>query len=71
MLRVASCDVLYVHLQRRGTDHMLERHRQTAQTFDLLLAVCESPQMLEAWSYSVFSSSGWCSVWVQWWGQVT
>lgn len=54
MLRVASCDVLYVHLQRRGTDHMLERHRQTAQTFDLLLAVCESPQMLEAWSYSVF-----------------
>ena len=54
MLRVAACDVLYVHLQRRGTDHILERHRQTAQTFDLLLEVCGAPQMLEAWSYSVF-----------------
>ena len=71
MLRVASCDVLYVHLQRRGADYMLERHRQTAQTFDLLLAVCGAPRMLEAWP-TVFSSSyGWCSDWAQWWGQVT
>ena len=53
MRRAAPCDLLYVHLQSRGIDHTLERHRQTAQTFDLLLAVCESPQILEAWSYSI------------------
>ena len=51
-LRVFTCDIMYMCLQRRGAEVVHSRHQETVQMFDLLLQLCKEPTMLMAWLYT-------------------